>query len=304
MKGLLTIALVAAFVLAGCAGKGDTTSTTGKASSSTTGAKTTTSAGTTGGATTTGSTTSSTTTTSSGPPQEKTHAATLTANVRNGTVPLNVTFTLSATNTDAQTTWTIAFGDNSSRNGTALPGSATHRYNATGTKTAQATVRFGDGKTATSSLSIAVLPAAATNVTLLNLTFSDTIPIPKPVGTGTICGAPGIDQDGCTANQVATLNDNGANGTFFVWYDVSVPAGAVSLFVEGGSQEAQDCTAVCVPDFNLYVYAPDGAATAVATDAAWESAVVETPATGTWSVAVVYVAGPPNGEATTHIVVR
>lgn len=79
------------------------------------------------------------TTTTSGPPSvtptnpsgspNAPPTANLTSDVPNGTVPLNVTFSLSGTDEDGDAlTWTLDFGDGNETNGTSLPVAVTHQY--------------------------------------------------------------------------------------------------------------------------------------------------------------------------------
>jgi hypothetical protein len=204
---------------------------------------------------------------------------------------------------DAQTAWTLAFGDNSTNgSGTALPATVIHSYRAAGNFLPKATVTFGDGQKAEQTLTIAVLSAATGPSDLYNRTFTATIKTSNPTSPG--CGLP-TDAATCEGDQAKAAHDHGANGTFFVWYDVKVPAGAASLFVEGGSHAAQTCTpAACDPDFDMFAFDPSGTQTQFVSGADWETGVVSSPAAGTWGVVVAYYAGAPNADATTHIVVK
>lgn len=87
--------------------------------------------------------------------------ANLTATPLNGTAPLNVTFTLAGNatrgNTTGNVTWTLAFGDGNSTNGTSLPHNVTYSYAAGGNFSARLTVISG-AMNATSNVTIAVAP--------------------------------------------------------------------------------------------------------------------------------------------------
>jgi hypothetical protein len=127
---------------------------------------------------------------------------------------------------------------------------------------------------------------------------------PGVAGLQFMCGAPGPAGGLCWEQSLLTLYQNGANGTFIVGYDVAVPAGAASMLVEAGTTAAQTCTdAACVPDVDVIVYDPSGGPTVIASAAAFESGVIEAPTAGTWTVLLVYFAGPPNQDVTAHVVV-
>lgn len=82
--------------------------------------------------------------------------ANLTVDVRNGTAPLTVVFNI----TGNGTSWVLDLGDNSTANGTSLPATFEHTYEAAGVYVANLTV-IGPGGNATSSVPIEVLGDAA-----------------------------------------------------------------------------------------------------------------------------------------------
>jgi PKD repeat protein len=140
----LSLALVAAFVLAGCAGS--TTDDAPVTTSEQTRERTTT----TSAPATQTSTTSTATTTSDGAGSgNKAPTATLTASTVTGTAPVLVEFTLDGADPDGdKLTWTLSFGDNSGDStGDELPATREHNFTAAGTYNVTLTV--SDGKLST-----------------------------------------------------------------------------------------------------------------------------------------------------------
>ncbi len=208
----------------------------------------------------------------------------------------------------------LAFGDGESVDGTTFPATVAHSYAVAGSFVAQLTATYADGAKRESSLSLAATaPVAGSNAPLLNKTFAFTIPVPWAGGLVTsiaLCGSPipGGDALVCQDQQPMTAYQNDFNKTYLVAYEIVVPNGAVSLFVEAGTTATQTCDpadeGICVPDMDLYLYDPTGVPTAVGTAAGFEVGLVEAPAPGTWTVILVYFAGAPNQASTTHILVR
>ena len=149
MRLPLTLLVVAALALSGCAD--DAKDKDDKSASSTT-----TTSGTlvpTGSSTPTGSSsaTASSSSTGTGAPANRAPSSTVTAAPTAGSVPLTVNFTLGGADADGDAlSWTLSFGDGSANaTGTALPGNATHSYAAAGLYNATLTV--SDGKLSSSS---------------------------------------------------------------------------------------------------------------------------------------------------------
>ncbi len=246
----------------------------------------------------------------------------------NGTVPLVVNLTASASG-GSPASFTLAFGDGQTKEGTTLPATLAHTYSAAGSYKPLLTARYADGKTLSRDLSLAALPAptAEAKGPVYNKTFTVTLPVPWAGGlaTGVACIETGTPADAvtgavagspagaalCQEQQVRTAYKNGLNGTFVVGYKVTVPPGATQLQVEGGTHAAQTCTPslpifgvlACVPDMDLYAFDPTGTATHFATAADFESGVVLNPAAGEWTVILEYFAGAPNAAASVHILV-
>lgn len=74
------------------------------------------------------------------------HNATLAADAVNGTAPLAVNFTMTATT--GATSWRLAFGDGAFANGTGVPSTANHTYNVGGNFSANLTVVYSEGANA------------------------------------------------------------------------------------------------------------------------------------------------------------
>lgn len=81
----------------------------------------------------------------------------LTADVTNGTVPLDVTFTL-ADDGGADGDWVLDFGDGNSTNGTGIPTAASHQYLTAGNHTVTFTLTIGE---ASESDTLSILAEAA-----------------------------------------------------------------------------------------------------------------------------------------------
>lgn len=164
MRVVLVALLLLAAAMAGCATKkgndgDDDPSGTGTSTNSGSGSK---------GGTRSGSGTGSSAGTGTG--SSTPNNATLAADVVNGTAPLAVNFTMTATT--GATSWRLAFGDGSFTNGTGDPAAANHTYSVGGNFSANLTVVYSDGPNAgpnaTASLNITVaVPAggAAPDVT-------------------------------------------------------------------------------------------------------------------------------------------
>lgn len=159
MRWALATAILVLALLAGCSSSDDgsspgTTDTTGTgAHTGNAGTAGQTGTGTTGGTATTG-------TGGTGAPVNRT--LTFTAPVLSGSTPLNVTFSMTATGTDAKTQWRVNFGDGStSQTGKGnVPASANHVYTAGGNFTATFNVTYSDGQKAGKALAIqAIAPA-------------------------------------------------------------------------------------------------------------------------------------------------
>lgn len=145
MRALLVSVLLLAAALAGCADGGDddpkpSTTTSGSATGSKSATKTS-----------SGSRTTSTSGTGTGAPTLGT--ANLTADDTNGTAPLAVNFTISATGSPSA--WRLSFGDGSSTNGTTVPATVNHTYVVGGNFSANLTVAYGT-LDATDSVNITV----------------------------------------------------------------------------------------------------------------------------------------------------
>lgn len=150
-KAALAVVLLLAASLAGCSGDGDGGGDSSSTSSS--GSRITYTA--TRSTTSAASTSGSATTTSTGPAPNQAPAGSIAASV-NGT---HATFNLTGSDPDGDAlVWDLEFGDGNATNGTTLPASVTHTYNATGNLTATLTLTDGTART---SYNVTVAVAAS-----------------------------------------------------------------------------------------------------------------------------------------------
>jgi PKD repeat protein len=243
----IAIALILAFVMAGCAGSTDDGTGTGTATGT---ATTGTGTGTKGTGTTTGTQTGTgTTTTGTQTPAQK--AALLTPSVTAGQAPLNVTFQVDASSDRAGATWSLDFGDGSQAStGTALPDTATHVYTVAGNFSANLTVTFKDGQKRSKSVQVAITEAGAGGSSNYHGKWEDTVAFAIPFGY--------------EGEHEAAFNNahaqSSANGTFTRWYDIPVTDGAKALRVTTNLSPTA-CTVVlvvCLADCDVWVKDPAG----------------------------------------------
>jgi PKD repeat protein len=230
-----------------------------------------------------------------------------------GTAPLQVNLTVTASGA-APTSFTLAFGDGQAKSGTTLPATFAHGY-AAGSYTAKATATYANGKTAESTVSLAAVAApAAAHGPLYNKTLSATLPFSWTGGVATdiaLCGSPvpGGDAVSCPDQQLLTAYQKGLNKTFLLGTTITVPAGASTLAVDGGTDAKQTCQEVpefgtlCTPDMDLWVFDPTGASTPFTTAADYEAGVIQAPAPGTWTIICHYFFGPPQQDMSLHVLI-
>lgn len=149
LTAVLAITCLVALAFAGCSGKDKDGGATSSSSSSSRSSSSATSSS--SSHSSTGTTTSSSSSTSTGPSNSP-PTGSISA-VTNGTL---AAFTLNGTDPDGDAlSWTLAFGDGNSTNGTTLPATASHNYTAGGNFTANFTV--SDGRhTAAYNVTVAV----------------------------------------------------------------------------------------------------------------------------------------------------
>ena len=117
-------------------------------------------------------------------------AATLAASPQGGPAPLDVTFSLAASDADgAISAYTLDFGDGEPQSGTTVPASATHTYAANGAYTATLTVVDNEGASAESSVSISVGGLPQTNPDITGETYAYNFPTDV---AGIVSASPGI----------------------------------------------------------------------------------------------------------------
>jgi PKD repeat protein len=169
------------------------------------------------------------------------HTAELGASVEGGSAPLNVSFSITAS--DGATSWMLDFGDGASGEGSSVPGTVTHVYTAPGTLTASAMVHFGDGGTAMANRTITVTASAPAGPLVKHWTGS--------MDANMVFAYVGEEQ---VVFDNAHMHPE-ANGTFLVWYDFHIgPAsGDLHIDVEPVSATTVDC--------DVWVRDPGGAYT-------------------------------------------
>lgn len=165
MRVVLVALLLLAAAMAGCATKkgdddGDGDGTSGTASGSKSGSKSGSGTGSPGNGT------------------GSANNATLTADVVNGTAPLAVNFTMTAS--PGASSWRLSFGDGAFANGTGVPSAANHTYTVGGNFSANLTVVYSDapnaGPNVTVALNITVaVPAGNSPPDVLHFEFADSL---------------------------------------------------------------------------------------------------------------------------------
>lgn len=161
-KAALAVALFLAASLAGCSGDGDDGGDSSSTSSS--GSRITYTA--TVSPTTSSSATTTSASSTSGSPSNQAPTGSISASV-NGT---QARFNLTGSDPDGDAlVWDLAFGDGNATNGTTLPTSVTHAYNATGNLTATFTLTDG---TARSSYNVTVQLAGGAAGQTASLTYT------------------------------------------------------------------------------------------------------------------------------------
>jgi PKD repeat protein len=177
VRAIVVAGLLLAAALAGCSGEtedglpsGTGSSTSGSASGSLTNA----------------------TTGSNAPP-----TANLTADLSNGTAPLAVNFTVGGSDPDGDNlTWALAVNGTPVANGTGVPASASHLFNATGNWTVVLTVSDGE-LNATASVNVTVLGGLGARVPVLLAEYTN---------SGTIFGAYVLTNDPMWAHLCPGFN--------------------------------------------------------------------------------------------------
>ncbi len=156
---LLATLTIVAIAFAGCSGGGgDGDSSSSSSSSSRT--STSSPATSTSHSSTATSTGSSSSTSTGSAPENHAPTGAVSASSAGGPAPFNVTFSLSGSDSDGDTlVWDLAFGDEASTNGTALPASPAHEYQAAGLYNVSFTLTDGSDPT-TYNVAINVTGAA------------------------------------------------------------------------------------------------------------------------------------------------
>lgn len=227
--------------------------------------------------------------------------ALLRASPASGAVPLDVTFTLNASDFPDNASWELDFGDDSApASGTAaeLPATRDHRYEETGLYVARFTVG-GDGKERSDVKTIFVTepPGPPPIFHIYNGTALAGLPYPERVADDALpVNVSVLPSHGEVAKAVY---DAGGNGTVLLGYEVELPEG-YTQFLAFAFAPPRIVPGVPVPlpvpDYDLFVFDPDGNL-AASSQNNWtiEQVNISEPAAGTWTVLTVFWAGadPP-----------
>jgi PKD repeat protein len=209
--------------------------------------------------------------------------ASLSASVANGTIPLNVTFSVSGSDPDGDNlTWDLAFGDGSApAQGSGVPGQSNHTFTAAGNYTAVLTVSDG-ALEATSNVTVSVAAGGGSAnsfiVTLADICNSDEL---KPCARS---------PNGCPDFRARTP------GTFCAWFPIpaELKGKEFTLTSTGGDPDA------------IFTASPNGgpcafpanevSRTSFAAEGPEEGTIPTTSATGDFAIdcltLVEYVAAP------------
>lgn len=195
-----------------------------------------------------------------------------------GVVPVNVTFSIDALGNKTGGAWSVAFGDGSAdTKGDAkdLPGTVSHRYTTPGNLTATFAFTYRDGTRVAKSLNLtlsgtATGPRGAGFKSHYDVQLKNPAPVGSAVPAGTVLDA--------------AYEHPETNGTFTVWYDFTVAAGARQFSF------TNTAGASCV-DVDLYVRQPDGSYQSAATDKAAEAFVSKKMPPGDYTAFVLLWAG-------------
>jgi hypothetical protein len=223
ITAVLAIACLLALAFAGCSGKdkdgGTTSSSSSSSSRSSTSATSSSSSH-----SSTGTTTGSSSSTSTGPSSNSPPSGSISATT-NGTL---AAFALNGTDPDGDAlSWTLAFGDGNSTNGTALPTTASHNYTASGNFTAAFTV--SDGKDSV-AYNVTLTVAAGGGGTFF--VFSGAVKANCATqcegcdpASSVVCAPVAAGAFGCGSfNAGSTPVGNGAQGNDCIW--TALPDGA------------------------------------------------------------------------------
>lgn len=233
----------------------------------------------------------------------------LSANESRGIVPLHVAFALDAPGFPDDATWELDYGDDNRTDGTVadLPAEREHVYEGIGFHLAELTVRSDEGLR---SDAVAILvrppPPPPPIVRKYNDTALAGLPHPERVAGEEIPDAVPLPTH---AELAKAIYDNGGNGTVLVGYEVELDERYTQLVAvsfalprflpnpPGLPACVPDST--CVPDYDLYLFDPDGNLAAQSTNNLTAEQINVTGVTaGNWTVLLVFWAGadPPEVE--------
>jgi hypothetical protein len=206
----------------------------------------------------------------------------LEASAQNGSAPLTVNFTLKGSDLDEdELSWTLAFGDGASTNGTEVPSVVPHVYNATGNFTVVYTLF--DGQDSANATILIALSANGTGFTAV-LTGSQTTPSSPLNSLTTAAGF-------CGASCCASFN-SGQSGVDCVLFELEAGwAGHAFTLVSDEGDPDGEIWAACDPSelFSIEGHLEDGPESGVIPDGAgcFVTWAKDPPATPAYTLTIV-----------------
>lgn len=212
-------------------------------------------------------------------------SATLSADQARGRLPLNVTFTVDAS--EANATWRLDFGDGNATSGDEVGATVEHTYFQTGQYVATADVTFDDGSMRTAQQTIVVQPPPPPDPVQARWNASAIAGLPHPER---VSPQPLPDAAPTHAEVAKQAYDNGANETVVLGYEVdlskrhrSAAAAAVATPIH---------PQVPVPDYDLYLFAPNGSLVGSSqNNGTIEQVRTDNVTEGTWLLLLAFWAG-------------
>lgn len=211
--------------------------------------------------------------------------ATLSASPTRGPVPFNVSFTVDATVDNAS--WRLDFDDGNATTGDSVPATVAHTYERPGSYTASVDVTFSNGSTRTARRTVIVQPPPPPDPVRRRWNASATAGLAHPER---VSPQPLPDGAPSHAEIAKRAYDNDGNGTVVLGYEVNLSER--HRVAAGAAVAAPIHPRAPVPDYDLYLFAPNGSLV----DSSHNNGTIEQVRTGnvtggTWLVLVAFWAG-------------